>query len=227
MAKMYTLDSKLLTGTPEIRVGDKVYPVDDRQKTVKKILDICDKNAEKKDLDMIDEVFKLAFAPKDYKEIEAMNMPWAAHQQLFTLAISAVTGEDAEKTEARFPQETQSKFEESWYDLDYDRELIIQSIAKQYNILPSEQENLHYSDWYRLVAGLMHDTPLGQIVRIRSEDNKDIIKNFDRYEKQIRSEWTAFRNQKARETFTEQDKLETVRYFERLFKGMFGKAGDK
>ena len=51
MAKMYTLDSKLLTGTPEIRVGDKVYPVDDRQKTVKKILDICDKNAEKKDLD--------------------------------------------------------------------------------------------------------------------------------------------------------------------------------
>lgn len=105
MAKMYTLDSKLLTGTPEIRVGDKVYPVDDRQKTVKKILDICDKNAEKKDLDMIDEVFKLAFAPKDYKEIEAMNMPWAAYQQLFTLVISAVTGEDAEKTEARFPQE--------------------------------------------------------------------------------------------------------------------------
>ena len=97
MAKMYTLDSKLLTGTPEIRVGDKVYPVDDRQKTVKKILDICDKNAEKKDLDMI--------APKDYKEIEAMNMPWAAYQQLFTLVISAVTGEDAEKTEARFPQE--------------------------------------------------------------------------------------------------------------------------
>ena len=36
----------------------------------------------------------------------------------------------------------------------------------------------------------MHDTPLGQIVRIRTEDNKDIIKNFDRYEKQIRSEWT-------------------------------------
>lgn len=64
----------------------------------------------------------------------------------------------------------------------------------------------------------MHDTPLGQIVRIRSEDNKDIIKNFDRYEKQIRSEWTAFRSQKARETFTEQDKLETARYFERLFK---------
>ena len=73
----------------------------------------------------------------------------------------------------------------------------------------------------------MHDTPLGQIVRIRSEDNKDIIKNFDRYEKQIRSEWTAFRSQKAREQLKEKDKLETARSFERLFKGMFGKAGDK
>ena len=88
MAKMYTLDSKLLTGTPEIRVGDKVYPVDDRQKTVKKILDICDKNAEKKDLDMIDEVFKLAFAPKDYKEIEALNMRLGRHISSFSLLLS-------------------------------------------------------------------------------------------------------------------------------------------
>jgi hypothetical protein len=35
MAKMYTLDKKLLVGTPEIRIGDKCFPVDDREKTVK------------------------------------------------------------------------------------------------------------------------------------------------------------------------------------------------
>lgn len=108
MAKMYTLDSKLLTGTPEIRVGDKIYPVDDRQKTVRKILDICEKNAkndDNKDLDMLDEVFKLAFAPKDYNEIEAMNISWAAWQELFTIVISAVTGQEQEEIEARFPQE--------------------------------------------------------------------------------------------------------------------------
>ena len=34
MAKLYTLDDKLLTEVPEVRVGDKVYPVDNRQKTV-------------------------------------------------------------------------------------------------------------------------------------------------------------------------------------------------
>ena len=37
MAKLYTLDDKLLTEVPEIRVGDKVYPVDNRQKTVQAI----------------------------------------------------------------------------------------------------------------------------------------------------------------------------------------------
>ena len=40
MGKMYTLDNKLLTETSEIRIGDKVYPVDDRVKTVKKIQEI-------------------------------------------------------------------------------------------------------------------------------------------------------------------------------------------
>ena len=32
MGKLYTLDGKLLTETPEIRIGEKVYPVDSRQK---------------------------------------------------------------------------------------------------------------------------------------------------------------------------------------------------
>ena len=42
MGKLYTLDEKLLVGTPEIRVGDKVYPVDDRQKTVKKLMKLTE-----------------------------------------------------------------------------------------------------------------------------------------------------------------------------------------
>ncbi len=36
MGKLYTIDGKLLTNTPEIRIGDKVYPVDSRTSTVKK-----------------------------------------------------------------------------------------------------------------------------------------------------------------------------------------------
>lgn len=72
----------------------------------------------------------------------------------------------------------------------------------------------------------MHDTPLGQVVRIRSENDKDIIKNFTAYEKRIRTDWTEFRNAQISEKFTEQDKLDAAKYFEKLFAGMFG-GGDK
>lgn len=37
MGKMYTLDKKLLCSSPEIRIGEKVYPVDDRKNTVIKV----------------------------------------------------------------------------------------------------------------------------------------------------------------------------------------------
>ena len=38
MGKMYTFDNKLLTEKPEIRIGDKCYPVDDRTSTVKALM---------------------------------------------------------------------------------------------------------------------------------------------------------------------------------------------
>lgn len=38
MGRMYTLDNKLLCGSPEVRIGERVYPIDDRQKTVKKAM---------------------------------------------------------------------------------------------------------------------------------------------------------------------------------------------
>lgn len=115
-----------------------------------------------------------------------------------------------------------SKFDETFYDLEFDRELIVQSIAKQYHILPSEQENLHYSDWYRLVAGLMDDTPLGRIVAVRAEDDKDRIKHFGAYEKRVRSEWRAFRDSQISAEFSRVEKKNVAEYFEQIFKNMLG-----
>lgn len=91
--------------------------------------------------------------------------------------------------------------------------------------MPSEQENLHYSDWVSLVAGLMHDTPLGQVVRIRSEDDQDIINQFGPYENRLRSEWREFRSEHTIAVATEQDKLEVANYFKNLFSNMFGTGG--
>ncbi|MGN1133702.1 MAG: hypothetical protein ACI4RN_04510 [Oscillospiraceae bacterium] len=105
MAKMYTLDEKLLVGTPEIRVGGKIYAVDDRQKTAKKIIKICNKAEEEKDLDVVDEVFKLAFSSADYKEIDKMDLSFSAYQELFNLVMAAITGEDPKDLSDRFQEQ--------------------------------------------------------------------------------------------------------------------------
>lgn len=91
MGKMYSFDNKLLCGSPEIRIGDKVYSIDDRTSTVKKILKIFKEKGES--LDVADEVLKLAFG-KSYDEIAEMDMPFSAYQKLIEIVISAVTGQE-------------------------------------------------------------------------------------------------------------------------------------
>lgn len=105
MGKLYTLDDKLLIGTPEIRIGDKVYPVDDRQKTVKKLMKLtADKDAVAENMD---EALKLAFGDKA-GEIDRMNLPFPAYQRLFELVIAAMTGEEPEEVAARFQDAKQA-----------------------------------------------------------------------------------------------------------------------
>jgi hypothetical protein len=50
------------------------------------------------------------------------------------------------------------------------------------------------SKFFQLLAGLGPETPLGRIVEIRSEDNKDIIKNYSSSQLKIRQEWEEFKN---------------------------------
>lgn len=90
--------------------------------------------------------------------------------------------------------------------MDKDAVLIEQSIAKQYHILPSEQPELSYSDWAKLVSGLMDDTPLGRIVSIRSETKKEILKSFTQEQNEIRREWRQFVAMKQQMTvYTQQE----------------------
>lgn len=85
---------------------------------------------------------------------------------------------------------------DEWYDVDYDRVLIEQSIAKQYGVLPSAQGDLKYADWAKMVSGLMDDTPLGRVVGTRMEQDKEILKHYTPEQRRIRSEWTQFCAQK-------------------------------
>lgn len=106
MEKMYTLDNKLLVGTPEIRIGDTIITIDDREKTVKKALKLF--NSTEEDTEKVDSLLRLALSKEDYKKVDEMNMPYAAYQNLITLIIAAMTGEAPEKLaeneEERFQQ---------------------------------------------------------------------------------------------------------------------------
>lgn len=54
---------------------------------------------------------------------------------------------------------------------------------------------MQWSEFCALLSGLGPDTPLGRIVQIRAEDDKDILKHFTKEQCRIRSEW---RNKKAK-----------------------------
>lgn len=48
---------------------------------------------------------------------------------------------------------------------------------------------MSYSEFCTLLSGIMPDTPLGQIVSIRAEKDKEVIKHFTPEQKRIRAEW--------------------------------------
>ena len=113
MAKLYTLDGKLLTETPEVRIGDKLYPVDDRTKTVKQILRAVSESragAQGGESDPeaamqgMHQALALAYGPKALEEIKPDELPFAAYQRLIEVRVAAVTGEEPDAAGGRFPQ---------------------------------------------------------------------------------------------------------------------------
>lgn len=108
MAKLYTLDHKLLTDTPEIRIGEKIYAVDNRQKTVKKIQAAAKAINNDDPYAGIDTVLELAMGAKAAQEIDALDMPYPAYQKMFELVMAAVTGEEPETIAERFQDENET-----------------------------------------------------------------------------------------------------------------------
>ncbi len=102
--------------------------------------------------------------------------------------------------------------------------LIEQSIAKQYGVLPSEQGSLKYSDWAKMVGGLMKDTPLGQTVLIRSESDPEVLKYFTPEQMAVRRKWHGFQMHHTPK-LTVQEQRRQIDRFEKMFASMFGKKG--
>ncbi len=108
------------------------------------------------------------------------------------------------------------------YDLDFDAVLIEQSIATQYGILPDAQGNLPYTEWGKLVSGLMDDTPLGRVVAVRAEEDRRVIAKMNPWQRRIRAEWNAFLAQDAVQRQSPADLRAQMDSLERAMARMFG-----
>lgn len=96
------------------------------------------------------------------------------------------------KTEKQ--QKNLNKYDVAWFDIVDDWDLIVVSLAQQYNVLIDEMSEEEGNDIYiktflRLVSGLKPETSLGYIVSIRSEEDYKIRKKFTEDEKMIWLKW--------------------------------------
>lgn len=81
--------------------------------------------------------------------------------------------------------------------------------------------DMPWDEFCSYLMGIMPETPLGQIVSIRSETNQDILKGFSKEQKRIRQEWL---NQKAKR-INKQTYDEVIENFKKMFESM-AQGGD-
>ncbi len=93
---------------------------------------------------------------------------------------------------------------EMYYDLLGDWDLIESSLATQYQLrIRKEIKDMRWGELSSYISGLMHDTPLGNIVEIRSETDTEVIKRMTPEQKEIRRKW---RNEQANKVSEEEMK---------------------
>jgi len=80
-------------------------------------------------------------------------------------------------------------------------------------------KTMKWDEFTALISGLSADTPLGRIVQIRAEDDKDMLKNFTKEQKRIRNEWRSRSAQKMDKQTFDQAMLGFEKMFEALAQG--------
>ena len=110
---------------------------------------------------------------------------------------------------------------EAFYDILEDWELIEASFAQQYGIRLRREEDMTWGEFSTLLAGINADSPLGHIVSIRAETDKEKIKNFSPQERKIRSEW---RSKHRNINSNKEDYDRAMAGFSAMFKSMSKKG---
>ena len=92
------------------------------------------------------------------------------------------------------------------------------SFQSQYGIrLSRELKGMKWNEFKALLTGISSETPLGRIVSIRAEEDKEILKHFTKDQRRIRSEWRSRRVAQM----PKQDREEALRQLEQAFIAAF------
>jgi len=78
---------------------------------------------------------------------------------------------------------------------------------------------MEWREFSVLLSGILPDTPLGNIVRIRAEEDGDILKRYSKEEHSIRSAWRS--RHSAVEQLTVKEKEEKVMELKDIFAKAF------
>ncbi len=113
----------------------------------------------------------------------------------------------------------ETKNSENWYDMEDDWELIASSLKTQYGYsIRKEINNLSWAELCSDISGLMSETPLGNIVQIRSEDDSEKLKNFTQDQKNIRWEY----RMKMAQNMDKDEYKKVITDLQKAFKEMAG-----
>ncbi len=78
-------------------------------------------------------------------------------------------------------------------------------------------DDMEWREFVTLLSGIVSETPLGQIIKIRAEDDEDILEHFSTEQHRIRNEW---RNRQLQETMEMMNKEEVMMQMKAMFKSM-------
>lgn len=79
---------------------------------------------------------------------------------------------------------------------------------------------MEWGEFCTLLTGIMPDTPLGMIVQVRAEEDKDVLKHFTPEQRSIRNAWRS-RNPVV-DNMSETEKKESVAMLQDIFAKAFG-----
>ncbi|WP_256976017.1 bacteriophage Gp15 family protein [Paenibacillus sp. MY03] len=93
-------------------------------------------------------------------------------------------------------------------------------MSAQYGIRLRAEPDMTWDEFTTLLSGILPETPLGYIVGIRSENDREKLKNFTPEQKRIRNAWRT-RNV-TQPQWTEVDKAKAVAEFQKIIQSAFG-----